>query len=44
MISFPEVQRKVHDEIDRVLGTRAPSLDDKSSLLYIEATLNEVHR
>merc|ERR1712216_935976 len=42
----PDVQRKVHEEIDRVIGSdRLPTLDDtKEKLPYFWATLKEVMR
>jgi len=44
MLEYPEVQRKVQEELDQVLGGSAPSLDDRSKLVYTEATLMEVMR
>ncbi|XP_071452856.1 methyl farnesoate epoxidase-like [Hetaerina americana] len=45
MILYPEVQHKVQEELDRVVGRdRLPSLEDRTSLPYVEATLNEVLR
>ena len=28
MILYPEIQKKVHDEIDEILAGKEPSLDD----------------
>jgi len=45
MIKFPEAQRKAQQELDRVLkGERLPKLDDRASLPYIDAVLQEVLR
>ena len=30
MILYPEIQEKVHQEIDEVLGGREPTLDDRT--------------
>ncbi|KAK6171114.1 hypothetical protein SNE40_019371 [Patella caerulea] len=40
----PTVQRKVHAEIDDVLGKRQPKLDDKSKMHYCMATIHKVSR
>ncbi|KAG9011259.1 hypothetical protein FRB94_003267 [Tulasnella sp. JGI-2019a] len=45
LVANPEVQKKAHEEIDRVIGTeRAPVLEDFESLPYCNAIVNEVHR
>lgn len=45
MIKYPTVQRKVFEEIDTVIGReKQPSLNDRQSLPYVVATLNEVQR
>uniref|UniRef100_A0A182NGX6 Cytochrome P450 n=1 Tax=Anopheles dirus TaxID=7168 RepID=A0A182NGX6_9DIPT len=45
MIMRPDVQKKVHDEIDNQLAPDAlPHYDDRLKLPYIEAFLLEVHR
>uniref|UniRef100_A0A1B6FWU3 Cytochrome P450 n=1 Tax=Cuerna arida TaxID=1464854 RepID=A0A1B6FWU3_9HEMI len=45
MILYPEVQRKMQEEIDRVLGrSRKPLLEDKVQMHYTMAVLNEVER
>uniref|UniRef100_A0A8C9PAX7 Cytochrome P450 n=1 Tax=Spermophilus dauricus TaxID=99837 RepID=A0A8C9PAX7_SPEDA len=41
----PDVQEKVHEEIERVIGpNRPPSLTDKAQMPYTEATIMEVQR
>lgn len=43
--NYPEIQEKVHRELDEVIGPkRLPCLKDKKSLPYLEATLAEVLR
>ena len=45
MVNFPDIQKKVQEEIDRVIGpNRAPSFTDKPQLPYLEATLSEIQR
>lgn len=45
MLLYPDVQAKAHAEIDRVIGTeKLPSLDDRSSLPYVDAILRELLR
>jgi cytochrome P450 len=44
LVVFPEVQRKAHEEIDRVIGSeRAPRLDDIENLPYVQAIVKEVN-
>ncbi|KAG8223772.1 hypothetical protein J437_LFUL001492 [Ladona fulva] len=45
MVLYPDVQLQVQDEIDRIIGRdRLPSLSDKASLPYVEATMSEILR
>ncbi|XP_071154402.1 steroid 17-alpha-hydroxylase/17,20 lyase-like isoform X2 [Mytilus edulis] len=45
MAGLPEIQAKVHEEIDRVVGkNRLPGVKDRENLSYTEATLHEVMR
>lgn len=45
MVEFPEVQKRVRQEIHEKIGTdRLPSSSDRSTLKYTEAVLNEVQR
>ena len=42
---YPDVQRKVQEELDRVVGeNRQPSVKDRSQLPYTEAVLMEIQR
>ena len=41
MVRYPQVQVRVQEELDRVIGrNRNPSLKDRLSLPYIEVTFN----
>ncbi|KAL2869887.1 cytochrome P450 monooxygenase fmaG [Aspergillus lucknowensis] len=44
MILFPDVQRKAQEEIDRVVGNRLPSFNDRDKLPYINAIVQEALR
>ena len=42
LLHHPEIQSRVHDELDRVVGKdKLPSLDDKPQLHFINAVLHE---
>ena len=44
LVTQPGVQTRVQAEIDRVLGQRPPSLEDRPRLSYTEATIMEIQR
>lgn len=44
LMKNPEVQAKVHAELDAVLKGRMPELDDQEQLPYLMATLKESAR
>ncbi|KAK7489998.1 hypothetical protein BaRGS_00018698 [Batillaria attramentaria] len=44
LAGHPDVQTLVQEEVDLVTGSRMPSLSDRGSLPYTEATLHEVMR
>ncbi|XP_026995684.1 cytochrome P450 2B4-like [Tachysurus fulvidraco] len=45
MMNHPEIQERCHQEIVRVLGyDRAPSMDDRTRMPYIHATVHEIQR
>ncbi|MBL8165371.1 MAG: cytochrome P450 [Anaerolineae bacterium] len=44
LAQHPEVEAKLHDEVDRVLGGRMPTLDDMPNLPYTDYVLKEAMR
>ena len=45
LLNYPDVMRKVQEEIDRVLGDNGiPSMVDKQKMPYVEATVMEIQR
>jgi cytochrome P450 len=42
MVVFPEVQKKAHEEIDRVVGPdRLPTMEDERNMQYIRGCVKE---
>ena len=44
MLHHPDVMKHCQAEIDDVLGKKSPSMKDKTSMPYVEATLLELQR
>ena len=44
MMKFPEIQKKVQEEIDEVIGNAEPSLNHRPVTPYVEATIHEAQR
>lgn len=45
MAMYPDVQARIHEEIDRTIGIgRLPSLDDQDQLPYVRAAIKETMR
>ncbi|KAM3597173.1 uncharacterized protein V6R79_000810 [Siganus canaliculatus] len=44
MTKYPHIQEKVHEELDRVVGSRQILVEDRKNLPYIDAVIHESQR
>ncbi|KAM8953463.1 cytochrome P450 2K4-like isoform 2-T2 [Pelodytes ibericus] len=44
MMKYPEIQKNVQNEIDRVIGSAKPQTEHRKEMPYTEAVINEIQR
>eukprot|EP00079_Xenopus_tropicalis_P036209 XP_017949980.1 PREDICTED: uncharacterized protein LOC100124950 isoform X1 [Xenopus tropicalis] len=44
MMKYPEIQKKVQDEINKVIGSAQPQTEHRKQMPYTDAVINEIQR